>query len=95
MKRVKAACICQTLRFMLKEDLNYDDAVKAVRDEVEKYKAGDTITVAFYRNDKINSVDLVLGDAAETGKGADTQSENSDTYDPYEEFRRYYYGFGF
>ena len=63
--------------------------------EVEKYKAGDTITVAFYRNDKINSVDLVLGDAAETGKGADTQSENSDTYDPYEEFRRYYYGFGF
>ena len=39
MKRVKAACICQTLRFMLKEDLNYDDSVKAVRDEVEKYKA--------------------------------------------------------
>ena len=39
MKRVKAACICQTLHFMLKEDLNYDDAVKAVRDEVEKYKA--------------------------------------------------------
>lgn len=62
--------------------------------EVEKFKAGDTITVAFYRDDKINSVDLVLGDAAETGKGADTQSE-SDTYDPYEEFRRYYGGFGF
>ena len=65
--------------------------------EVEKYKAGDTITVAFYRSDKIESVDLVLGDAAETGKGADTQSDNNDydTYDPYEEFRRFYGGFGF
>lgn len=65
--------------------------------EVEKYKAGDTITVAFYRSDKIESVDLVLGDAAETGKGADTQSDNNDydEYDPYEEFRRFYGGFGF
>ena len=39
MKRVKAACICQTLHFMLKEDLDYDDAMQAVGDEVEKYKA--------------------------------------------------------
>lgn len=27
MKRVKAACICQTLHFMLKEDVEYDYAV--------------------------------------------------------------------
>ena len=39
MKRVKAACICQTLHFMLKEDLDYDDAMQAVGDEVEQYKA--------------------------------------------------------
>lgn len=40
MKRVKAACICQTLHFMLKEDLGHDLAVKMVKEEVEHYKAG-------------------------------------------------------
>ncbi len=39
MKRVKAACICQTLHFMLKDDLGHDYAVKLVREEVAKYKA--------------------------------------------------------
>ena len=38
MKRVKAACICQTLHFMLKEDLGHDYAVQMVRTEVDKYK---------------------------------------------------------
>ena len=39
MKRVKAACICHTLHFMLKDDLGHDYAVKMVKEEVEKYKA--------------------------------------------------------
>lgn len=39
MKRVKAACICQTLHFMLKDDLRHDYGVKLVKEEVEKYKA--------------------------------------------------------
>ena len=39
MKRVKAACICQTLHFMLKDDLGHDYAVKLVKEDVEKYKA--------------------------------------------------------
>ena len=39
MKRVNAACICQTLHFMLKEDLDHDSAVKMVKEEVEHYKA--------------------------------------------------------
>ena len=39
MKRVKAACICQTLHFMLKDDPGHDYAVKLVKEEVEKYKA--------------------------------------------------------
>ena len=39
MKRVKAACICQTLHFMLKDDFGHDYAVKLVKEEVEKYKA--------------------------------------------------------
>ena len=30
MKRIKAACICQTLHFMLKEDTGHDYAVKVV-----------------------------------------------------------------
>ncbi len=38
MKRVKAACICQTLHFMLKEDLDHELAVRLVADEVEQYK---------------------------------------------------------
>jgi len=38
MKRVKAACICQTLHFMLKEDLEHHLAVSQVQHEVEQYK---------------------------------------------------------
>lgn len=40
MKRVKAACICQTLHFMLKEDVEHDYAVSLVKREVEQYKQG-------------------------------------------------------
>lgn len=39
MKRVKAACICQTLHFLQKEDTEHDFAVRLVKAEVEKYKA--------------------------------------------------------
>lgn len=38
MKRIQAACICQTLHFMLKEDVAHDWAVKQVEQEVEHYK---------------------------------------------------------
>lgn len=38
MKRVKAACICQTLHFMLKEDVEREYAVKLVKEEVASYK---------------------------------------------------------
>ncbi|EKY29679.1 hypothetical protein [Clostridium celatum] len=38
MKRVKAACIIQTLHFQLKEDLDHEYAVKMIKDEVDKYK---------------------------------------------------------
>ena len=39
MKRVKAACITQTLHFLVKEDVGHDYAVKLVSEEVKKYKA--------------------------------------------------------
>ena len=39
MKRIKAACICQTLHFMLKEDVAHDWALKQVVQEVEHYKS--------------------------------------------------------
>ena len=39
MKRVKAACITQTLHFMLKEDLGHDYAVQMVNEEVKRYKS--------------------------------------------------------
>ena len=40
MKRVKAACITQTLHFMLKEDAGHEYAKRMVQEEVKKYKAG-------------------------------------------------------
>ena len=40
MKRVKAACLCQTLHFMLKDDLEHDLAVAQIASEVENYKRG-------------------------------------------------------
>lgn len=38
MKRIKAACICQTLHFMLKEDAERQWAVNQVKQDVEHYK---------------------------------------------------------
>ena len=38
MKRVMAACITQTLHFMLKEDMGHNYATKLVNEEVKKYK---------------------------------------------------------
>ena len=38
MKRIKAACICQTLHFMLKENVGHDYALKLVQEEVSHYK---------------------------------------------------------
>ena len=38
MKRVKAACIIQTLHFMLKEDIGHDYAIKLREEEVKNYK---------------------------------------------------------
>ena len=40
MKRIKSACICQTLHFQLKEDIGRDAAVALVRQEVEQYQKG-------------------------------------------------------
>lgn len=40
MKRVKAACICQTLHFILKEDIGHNQAITLVKQEVEQYKIG-------------------------------------------------------
>lgn len=39
MKRVKAACLMQTLHFSPKEEMEYALAVKSVQDEVAHYKA--------------------------------------------------------
>lgn len=38
MKRIKAACIRQTLHFLLKEDIDHQLAAKLVKEEVDKYK---------------------------------------------------------
>ncbi len=38
MKRVRSACICQTLHFLLKEDMLSEYAKKQVREEVAHYK---------------------------------------------------------
>lgn len=38
MKRIKAACICQTLHFILKEDVAHSLAERMVQEEVAQYK---------------------------------------------------------
>lgn len=38
MKRVKAACICQTLHFMLKDGVAPDVGAKLVQEDVAHYK---------------------------------------------------------
>lgn len=38
MKRVEAACITQTLHFLLKENVPHDYAIRFVSEEVKKYK---------------------------------------------------------
>ncbi len=40
MKRIKEACICQTIHFSLKEEVQLDLARKLVGEEVARYKAG-------------------------------------------------------
>jgi hypothetical protein len=39
MKRIKAACLEQTIHFQLKEEIGHVAAVHAVKEEFEKYKA--------------------------------------------------------
>ena len=34
MKRIQAACICQTLHFLLKEEVGHGYAVKLVKDQI-------------------------------------------------------------
>lgn len=38
MKRIKAACICQTLHFAAKDEVERDYALKLAREEVAQYK---------------------------------------------------------
>lgn len=39
MKRIKSACLLQTIHFQLKEDVPHDATVRGVKDELENYKA--------------------------------------------------------
>ena len=38
MKRIQAACLCQTLHYLLKENIEQNEAAKMVEDEVAKYR---------------------------------------------------------
>ncbi|MDO4556861.1 MAG: hypothetical protein Q4B70_17250 [Lachnospiraceae bacterium] len=38
MKRIKAACLEQTIHFQLKDDLGPSGAIRAVKEEYERYK---------------------------------------------------------
>lgn len=38
MKRVKSACLCQTIHFMLKEDMPHGDACKLVEEDAAQYQ---------------------------------------------------------
>lgn len=49
MKRVKAACITQTLHFLLSDHFDHEYAVQLVEQEVAKYKKGLEKTGTKYR----------------------------------------------
>ena len=49
MKRIKAACICQTLHFLLKEDTEPVLAQRLVQDEVAVYRKRLEVSGAKYR----------------------------------------------
>ena len=49
MKRVKAACICQTLHFLLKEDMDPALAQRLVQDEVAAYRKRLDVSGVRYR----------------------------------------------
>ncbi len=49
MKRVKAACICQTLHFLLKEDTDPALARRLVQDEVAGYRKRLDVSGVKYR----------------------------------------------
>lgn len=49
MKRVKAACICQTLHFLLKEDTDPELARRLVQDEVADYRKRLNVSGVQYR----------------------------------------------
>lgn len=38
MRRIKAACLTQTVHFLLKEEVDKDYALELVKEEVERYK---------------------------------------------------------
>lgn len=38
MRRIQAACLLQTMHFLLKDDLEKEQAIKAVDEEVHHYK---------------------------------------------------------
>lgn len=38
MKRIKSACLLQTIHFQLKEDVPHEIAVRGVKEELELYK---------------------------------------------------------
>ncbi len=38
MKRIKSACLMQTVHFQLKEDISHAEAVRAVKEELAHYK---------------------------------------------------------
>lgn len=40
MKRVRAACICQTLHFLCKDEMPRDRVAALARQEVDQYKKG-------------------------------------------------------
>ena len=62
MKRIKAACICQTLHSMLKEDVGHDYAVKLVKEDFEKYKAKLERNHTQYKIEGVKETENIMAD---------------------------------
>lgn len=63
------------------------ESIEEFNNVKEKYKAGDTIKVSLYRNQKIEDIEVVLGEAKEDDSSSSTQQqEKSNLQEFYERF---------
>ena len=69
------------------------ESIEEFNEIKEEYQAGDQITVSVYRDGDIIDMEVILGEAIDTGDDEDDQQQDYGGYDSYREFFNQYGGF--